>query len=288
VLAEHPDIFSSVYVAMVAVAEGSGKIVTIFSHLAVLQERQLDLRRKVTSALAYPAVLLFFCLLCICLFVYFILPMMAPVLLETGATMPLSTQILLSFRVLLPASLLLLGLTVAGLLFGRPAIRRYLAAHPEVRLRLDGLPFAIPKLRSLASKLYTARLLYPTATMLETGLTLTAALSQAAAASGNTLMIKRVEKAIAALTEGASLRESLELHEVFPNTAVQMIAVGDETGRLSAMFSYVADHYDEEVESELQLFVSLAEPLIMAVMGLLVGFVVVSSLLPTLQVMQNL
>ena len=284
----YPTVFGQVYIALAMMGEQSGQIVIAFRRLADLLERQTNMRKRVVSAITYPCVLLVVSCLAIAGFIYFVLPMMAPMFENSGAPMPLPTKILLSMRSVVPVVTLLVFGLLAGSWFGKPWIKRYFREHPEVQRLVHGIPFYIPVISGIYSKITTARVLYSMSTMLDSGLTMTATLKRAARAAGNELVAYRLDSATERIMEGASLGEALAIYQVFPPGAVQMLTVGEEAANLTEMVKHVADMYDSEVEVALNDIASILEPMIMMVMGCIVGFIVLAAVLPTVNLIENL
>lgn len=283
-----PLVFSPIYIALAEMGEQSGQIVTAYRRLADLMERQTNMRKKVVSALTYPCVLLVVSMAAIAGFVYFVLPMMTPMFTNMGVDLPLPTRMLLSLRTVVPVATILAVLSLLGLWLGRPWMKIYLHTHPEKLRQLHAIWFYIPVVSGIYSKLATARILYSMSTMLDAGLTMTSTMKRAAMAAGNQFIAFRLNKATESVMEGASLAEALSIYEVFPNTAIQMLAVGEESANLSGMVTHIANLYDSEVEVALNDIASVIEPIIMIVMGGVVGFIVLAAVLPTVQLIQAL
>lgn len=283
-----PLIFSPIYIALAEMGEQSGQIVTAYRRMADLMERQTNMRKKVVSALTYPCVLLAVSVTAIIGFVYFVLPMMTPMFENMGVELPLPTRMLLATRVVVPAMTVLFFLSLIALWLAKPWIRLYMHTRPEKLRQVHAIWFYIPVVSGIYSKLATARILYSMATMLDAGLTMTATMKRAAMAAGNEYVAYRLNKATESVMEGASLAEALGIYEVFPNTAIQMLAVGEESASLSTMVTHIANLYDSEVEVALNDIASVIEPIIMIVMGAVVGFIVLAAVLPTVQLIQAL
>ena len=179
-------------------------------------------------------------------------------------------------------------LSLIGIWLGKPWVKVYLNTHPEKLRQLHSVWFYLPVVSGIYSKLATARILYSMSTMLDAGLTMTSTMQRAALAAGNQFIAFRLKKACESVMEGASLAEALSIYEVFPNTAIQMLAVGEESASLSAMVTHIANLYDSEVEVALNDIASVIEPIIMIVMGGVVGFIVLAAVLPTVQLIQAL
>ena len=219
---------------------------------------------------------------------HFVLPMMTPMFENSGVPLPLPTRILMSSRTVVPiATILIFGLLLGSWL-GKPWISRYFRERPEVQRQIHSIPFYIPLVSSIYAKISTARVLYSMSTMLDAGLTMTSTIKRSAAAAGNEYIAHKLNQSNERIMEGASLGEALTIYQVFPSGAIQMLTVGEEAANLTDMVKHVADMYDSEVELALNDIASLLEPLIMVVMGLIVGFIVLSAVLPTVQLIQSL
>jgi len=285
---QFPKIFNSIYIALAEMGEQSGQIITAYKRMADLMERQTNMKKRVVAALTYPTVLFVVSMGAIAGFVYFVLPMMTPMFENSGVPLPLPTRILMSSRTVVPiATILIFGLLLGSWL-GKPWISRYFRERPEVQRQIHSIPFYIPLVSSIYAKISTARVLYSMSTMLDAGLTMTSTIKRSAAAAGNEYIAHKLNQSNERIMEGASLGEALTIYQVFPSGAIQMLTVGEEAANLTDMVKHVADMYDSEVELALNDIASLLEPLIMVVMGLIVGFIVLSAVLPTVQLIQSL
>ena len=283
-----PKVFSPIYVALAQMGEESGQIVTAYKRLADLLERQTNMRKRVVAALTYPSVLFVVSCFAIAGFIYFVLPMMTPMFENSGVPLPLPTRMLLSLRTVVPIATVLGVCGLLGIWIGRPWIKRFFVDRPELQRQLHALPFHIPVVSGIYSKISTARVLYSMCTMLDSGLTMTSTMKRAAGAAGNAHIAYRLKQATERIMEGSSLGEALGVYNVFPRGAIQMLSVGEESANLVNMVRHVADMYDSEVELALNDIASVLEPIIMVFMGLIVGFIVLSAVLPTVQLIQNL
>lgn len=284
----YPTVFNSVYIALAEMGEQSGQITTAYRRMADLLERQTNMRKRVVAALTYPCVLFVVSCFAIAGFIYFVLPMMTPMFENSGVELPLPTRILLSLRTVVPIVTIFLFVTLLGAWLGKPWIKRYLKKNPGHQRQLHKIPFYIPVVSSIYMKLSTARVLYSMSTMLDSGLTMTSTIKRSAMAAGNEYIAFRLNQANESIMEGCSLGEALSIYQVFPSGAIQMLTVGEESANLTNMVKHVADMYDSEVELALNDIASILEPIIMVFMGLIVGFIVLSAVLPTVQLIQNL
>ena len=283
-----PKVFNPIYIALAQMGEQSGQIITAYQRLADLMERQTNMKKRVVSALTYPAVLFVVSCAAIAGFIYFVLPQMTPMFENSGVELPLPTRMLLSLRTVVPIGTILIFALLAGWWLGKPWISRYFRDHPELQRRLHAIPFHIPVVAGIYSKISCARVLYSMCTMLDSGLTMTSTIKRSAAAAGNEYVAHRLNQSNERIMEGASLGEALSIYQVFPPGAIQMLTVGEEAANLTNMVKHVADMYDQEVELALNDIASILEPMIMIVMGCVVGFIVLSAVLPTVQLIQAL
>ncbi len=284
----YPTVFNQVYISLAEMGEQSGQLNTAFKRLADLMERQTNMKKRVVSALTYPCVLLVVSTLAIAGFIYYVLPMMEPMFTSTGMPLPLPTKILLSLRVVVPLGTLLLILTAIGVWLSKPWLRVYFKENPGKLQILHAIPLQLPVISGIFGKLATARVLYSMATMLDAGMTMTDTIKRSSAAAGNAYIAHKLMSANERIMEGSTLGEALSTFEVFPSGAIQMLAVGEESANLSDMVAHVARLYDSEVELALNDIASILEPVIMVVMGGVVGFIVLAAIMPTVQLIQNL
>lgn len=286
-LKRHPRVFSEVYVGLIAAGETTGMLMPILGRLADLSERNLKLRRKVSATLTYPLVLLALSVLSILAFLYFVLPMLVPIFTSLKIELPLPTRMLLQVSGLMKSPFF--WLAALGGPFALWALWPRLAvASPGLQRNLHRLALELPVAGRLLERLISARILFSLATLLESGYPLSACLEKCEKVAGNLEVAHRLRQARSLLVDGSSAAECLGSAGVFPRGAVQMISVGEETGAIAEMISRVASVYEDEVELALLDLAALLEPLILIGMGLVVGFVVLAAILPTVQLLNHL
>ncbi len=284
----YPQVFSEVYISLIETGENSGQIGTLLNRLADLLEKQQRMQKKVIATLTYPCILLLVSMLCVLVFIFMILPMIEPMFLSMKIDLPLPTRILLASRTLLvPGVSLTILAALAGWIF-RPYVRAYLNKNKPLKLRLAQYPLLIPIFGQVARKIAVSRVLYSMSTMLDAGMTLVAAVQRASSVSGNAWIFDRMLLCKAAIVEGKTVAQSLRVTEVFPESAIQLITIGEETSNLATMVGYVANMYEEDADLALTDMANMLEPLLMGGMGLIVGFIVLSAMLPTLQLINSL
>lgn len=279
--------FDTVYVGLVKAGEMSGRLHEMLERLADVTEREVELQKRIISIVTYPLMLLLVCFLGTIGFIFFVLPTLTPLFKDLGVDLPLPTRILLASRdFILPGAAALL---IVSLLFYflKDRLIDAIKQRPSLERRLARMPFLVPVAGGVYDKLVTARVLYSLSTMLDVGITLNQALAMAEATAGNAYVAYKLGRARMDLADGVGVTDCFRLNELFSPSALHLISAGEESARLSEMFAFVARVFDEEVEYSLQSAASILEPLIMVVMGVVVGFVTISAALPTITLLQK-
>ena len=289
-MAEQPRVFNDTYVAMVKAGETSGGLDMALKKLADLMEKTVTMQKRIQSTFAYPAVIFVVCVAVICLFVFYILPLMLPVFLSMGVTLPWPTRLLVWIvgtardpRIMIPLMIILgIGLYVLVM------IMRNSKSNPQLKYMIDLNILKIPVAGKLLMLNDQSRVLYTMATLLDAGVSLTDVLSTLEMIAGNQVLTQKLGWARRSMLDGASVFRAFEMHDAFPQTCLQMIKVGEETGNLSDMVRRIGKLYEEDVEIQLDNLASMLEPLIMAVMGTIVGFVAIAAFMPMVELLANL
>ena len=271
-LAQHPRYFDPLFTAMVSAGELSGALDVVFARLAEHLEESAELRSQVRSALLYPALMTVVASIGVIILLGFVIPRFAGILADLGSSLPLSTRLLLGASALLTKAWwlwLLLGATAAYMI---PTA----LARPETRRRWHAARLAWPWIGDLELKYSTARFARTLGLLLKSSVPALPALKIARASATNLVVQESVDRAAAALAEGSALAPSLA--GTLPPLALQMLAVGEESGRLEELCLRVADTYDGEVRRALRTGVALLEPALILIFGALVGFVALGML----------
>ena len=271
-LAQHPRYFDPLFIAMVSAGELSGALDVVFARLSEHVEESAELRSQVRSALLYPALMSVVATIGVIVLLGFVIPRFASVLADVGGTLPLSTRLLLGASALLTKAWwlwLLLGVAAA---YAIPSA----LARPATRRRWHAARLTWPWIGDIELKYSTARLARTLGLLLKSGVPALPALKIARASATNLMVQESVDRAAAALAEGSALAPSLA--GTLPPLALQMIAVGEESGRLEDLCLRVADTYDGEVRRSLRTGVALLEPALIVIFGALVGFVALGML----------
>ncbi len=271
-LGKHAKVFPPLFVNMVRAGEAGGMVESVLLRLADYLERNQKIRDEVRSAMSYPIILALVASAAITILLVYVLPKFANLFDELGAAMPASTQFVMGASDLLQHYWWAAGLIVAGIVLG---VRRY-RSTPEGQLRWDGWALRAPLLGDLTSKVRIARFARTLGTMLQGGVPLIRALEIVRAVVGNRVINSAVGVVQQEVSEGKGLGGPLEKVGVFPPLAIQMVAVGEDTGRLDEMLLVVAEHYDREVTNTVNSLMSMVGPLILVVMGGIAGFIVIA------------
>ncbi len=278
----HPKMFPELYASMVRAGEESGTLGLSLSRLADHLERQAGTRNRVRSALTYPLLMAAVASLVVIFLLTFVVPKIVGVFANLGRALPLPTRILIGVSHLLASTWWALLVLLAG---GVVWLRRHLATPKGARLR-DSLVLRLPLVGRVAHLSALSRFARTLSTMTAGGIPIDRALKIVAPVVGNIVIAERIEAAAARVVEGSSLSEALRVHAEIPPTLVQMIAVGEESGKLDYLLDKMADAIDGEIEARLSRMLSLLEPLIILFMGVVVGYIVISVLLPLLEISQ--
>ncbi len=279
-LARHPRYFPDLYVNMVTAGETSGHLDAVLLRLADFLEKSMQRRSQVISALLYPAVLITVAVGAVAFIIGFLIPKLAALFEEMEQTLPLITQALLAIADVLSHIWWVLVLLVVAAVVGV----RWYARTEAGRESLDVLALRMPLLGPIWHKMAVSRLARTFGTMLGGGVPILSALEISGNAVGNRPMARAVEATREEVREGTSLALALEHANAFPPLLIHMADVGEETGQLPEMMGRVADSLDFEVDSTLGRLTTLLEPVIIIVMGVIVGFIVLAVLLPIFQI----
>ncbi len=281
-LEAHQDVFPSLYVNMVRAGEASGALQAVLSRLADYLERSAELRDTVKNALIYPAILLVVAGLSVVALLVVVVPQFAQMFDDMGQALPLATRIVIGLGDLMRGYWWALLLGILGLV---SLVNRQLA-RPEVKYRWDRRVLTLPLIGDLVAKVETARLSRTLSTLIHNGVTLLAALTLVKDVLSNKIIAEAVSAAAEELKRGRGLAETLLEQAVLPKLAIQMIKVGEESGKLEPMLDKVANLYDREVKSAVQRMLSLLEPLLIVGLGLIVAGIIMSIVVAIVSVNQ--
>ncbi len=276
-LAKHPMHFDDLFVNLVEAGEQAGALETLLDKIATYKEKTEAIKKKIKKALFYPASVVVVAIVVTAILLIFVIPEFESLFQGFGADLPAFTRLVIDISNFVQATgwLLLIGgvLAVMGFLHAK---KRYRAVQHVI----DRVSLKIPVIGSILNKAAIARYARTLSTTFAAGVPLVEALDSVAGATGNIVYEEAVLKMRDEVATGQRLQRAMEDVELFPNMVNQMVAVGEESGSLDEMAAKVADFYEQEVDNAVDQMSSLLEPLIMAVLGVLVGGLVVAMYLP--------
>ena len=276
-LSRHPDVFSNFYVNMVKVGEETGKLNQTFAHLADYLDRQYALTSKTRNALIYPAFVVATFFIVMPLMFTVVIPKLSAIILDSGQPPPFFTSVVIAISNLFVhyGFFALILLVLVGIWVWR------LSSTPKGKIYLDALKLSTPAIGNLYKKLYLSRITDNLNTMLSSSVPIVRAIDITGEVVGS-LVYKRVLAEVAdGVKSGLALSAAFERHgEQIPGIMVQMVLVGEETGSLGAILKTLTDFYKREVDDAVDTLVGLIEPVMIVVLGLGVGILLVSVLMP--------
>ncbi|HEX2049944.1 MAG TPA: type II secretion system F family protein [Actinomycetota bacterium] len=280
-MAKHPKVFNTLYVSMVRAGETGGQLDAVLTRVAETFEADYRLRQKVKSAMTYPSVVAGIAVLLVTIMLLFVVPTFADMFENLGGDLPLPTQILVTVsenaKLLVPLALVM---AVAGVV----AYKKLRAKNAGMRLRFDKLKLRVPVFGALFRKVALSRFTRTLALLLKAGVPVLQALDIVAETTGNEVLARASHEVKESVRSGESMSAPLDRHKIFPPMVVQMIAVGEDTGALDAMLDKISDFYDQEVESTTEQLTSLIEPVMIAILGGVVGAMVIALYMPMFKI----
>lgn len=276
-LARHPRYFGGLHVSLVAAGERSGRLPDLLANLATWLERRERIRKKISSALSYPLAVLGIAAIVVGLMLVYVVPEFERMFAGYGAGLPPLTRLVVSLSDRLREDGLLWLSATGSSAVALAWLRRRL---PGLRMLQDRLKLRLPMLGGLFARAALARFMRTLATLLEAGLPAIEALDGASGACGNRVYQAAIRRVRDDVATGQSLRRSMAYVQALPPAMVRMLGVGEETGRLGEMCRHLANRYEEELKSSADRMGALLEPLLMAILGVLIGGLVLSMYLP--------
>jgi general secretion pathway protein F len=278
---KHREVFSRFYINMVKAGEAGGSLGNVMQRLADYMERSAELKESVVSALIYPAILLVVAVASVMILVIFVVPQFKQIFDQSGKALPFATDVVLTTGIFLRKNwpIILAGVMLSIWLFSRSF------AKPATRARWDARFLHWPILGNLLGKVEMARFSRSLGTLLQNGVPLLVGLSILKDTLGNAVFRDAVDVVSRDLKEGRGMAKPMMEANVFPKLAVQMIGVGEETGKLDEMLVQVADVYDREVAAAIKRALALIEPVMIVGLALLIGGIIMSILVAMFDLM---
>lgn len=282
---KHPDCFDTLYISMVEAGEVGGVLDEVLNRLAKLLEDMARLQNQIKSAMSYPIVVGSFAVLVFLAMTIFLIPIFANIFTEIGGELPALTSFMLwlsgvlrSWKALIPV----VFFSVVSF-----ALKQYYKT-PIGRLQIDGFMLKMPLFGDLNEKSSVARFCRIFGTLTRSGVPLLNSLDIVKNTAGNQVIANAVENAKQDIQQGGMISIAIQKENVFPGLAIQMISVGEETGELDSMLMKVADFYEDEVEQTVKSLTSIMEPIMIIVLGGMVGTILLSMYLPMFKVFEKL
>ncbi len=275
-LKKHPKVFSGLYTNMVEAGEAGGILDTILNRLAAYIEKAMTLKKRVKTAMFYPATIVSVALVVVTFLLMYVIPTFEQLFAGFGASLPLPTVIVLGLSRFVQAYILFI---IGGLVGTVVGLRMYYRTEGGKRA-IDGLLLRLPIFGTLIRKVAVAKFTRTLGTLVSSGVGILEGLDITARTAGNKVVEDAILKARTTIAQGKTIAEPLQASKVFPPMVTQMIAVGEQTGALDRMLNKIADFYDEEVDSSVAGLTSLLEPLLVIFLGVIIGGVVIAMYLP--------
>ena len=272
----HPKAFDNLYVNMIAAGEAGGILDTILQRLSVYIEKAVKLRSQVRSAMIYPVAVIFIAAIVVAVILLKVIPTFAALFTSLGAELPLPTRIVIAASNFLARYFIFVVLAIGALAYG---VRRYYRTYRGRRV-IDGLLLKAPILGTILRKISVARFCRTLATLTSSGVPILESLDITARTAGNAIVEDAILETRKSVEGGKTIVEPLKDSNVFPNMVVQMIGVGEQTGALDAMLNKIADFYEDEVDVAVQGLVKLMEPVMIFILGVIIGGIVIAMYLP--------
>lgn len=281
---KHPNAFSNFYVAMVRSGEESGKLMETFKYLADYLERQYELLSKTRNALIYPAFVIVTFIVVMALMLTMVIPQLSAILIETGQDLPFYTKAVIALSNFFVKFWPFILIFVIGL----SAYFIFLSRTDSGKKRIDGMKLALPLFGELYRKLYLSRIADNMNTMLSAGIPVPRSLEITGQVVDNKVFQEVMEQALIDVREGRQISASFEKQPVIPAIMVAMIRVGEETGSTGQILTTLARFYKREVDNAVDTLIGLIEPILIVGLGIGVGFLLTSVLIPIYNIASSL
>jgi type IV pilus assembly protein PilC len=274
--AAYGNLFPSLYPSSLKAGERSGELEGVIRRFIRYMQLVLNARRRVVSALVYPAVLVFVSIAMIAIMAIYVVPKFMGFFEDLDAELPMITQVVLAGSSFLSQNWLLILAILAGTFWGV----RIWGRTDVGRVALDGFKLRVPFVGPVLHRFALAEFCRSLATLLSGGIPLVPAFEIAVSAVGNTFVRRRIEPRIQLVREGKPFHQALDESDIFTDMAVDMVKVGEATGSLDDMLTSVADFLDEQIETRMQRLLSLVEPLMLVFMGIIIAILLIAIYLP--------
>ncbi|MCH2155294.1 MAG: type II secretion system F family protein [Opitutales bacterium] len=285
-LVQHPKIFDKLFVNMVRAGEAGGVLEVVLSRLATFQEKALKTKKKIKSAMVYPAVVITVAVGIVVLLMIVVVPSFQGIFdsMLKGAPLPWLTQFVVDISNFLKENIIAFILLVGGGIFGLS----YAGQVPVGKAVIDSLSLKLPKIGDLATKAVISRFTRTFGTLMSSGVPILEALNITREIVGNGIYEKAIDRIHNAVRDGEQLSVQMDRESVFPTMVTSMVDVGEETGDLAEMLNRIADNYDKDLDNAVDAVTSIIEPIMIVFLAVVVGFIVIALFLPIVEIIRTL
>jgi type IV pilus assembly protein PilC len=278
-LKKHPKVFDDLYVNMVAAGEAGGVLNAILNRIAVFIEKATKLKRKVKGAMIYPATIVVVAVAVVSVLLIYVIPVFGELYGSMGKALPAPTQITINLSNWFRAYFIY----IVGIVVALGVALRFYYKTDNGKLMIDGMMLRFPVVGDLIRKVAVARFSQNMSVLLSSGVPILDGLAITAKTAGNKVVERAIMKCRVSISQGKTLAEPMAESRIFPPMVCQMVAVGENTGSLDSLLKKVAEFYEDEVDSAVANLTALMEPVIMIVLGIIIGGLVISMYLPIFQ-----
>ncbi|MGL5064789.1 MAG: type II secretion system F family protein [Microcoleus sp.] len=287
-MAKFPDVFDQLFISMVAAGEVGGVLDEVLDRLALMMEKNHKTEAEIKSAMSYPKTVLFIAIVIFFAMTIFLLPTFAKIFSDIGADLPAFTLFMLGISAFCTAWPPIQQFTVIGVIIALYIAFQMYYKTPVGRLQIDKIALKLPIFGDLIEKSAVARFCIIFGSLTRSGVPILNSLEIVRDVAGNQAIANAIEYARSEIQSGGMISIALQEQQVFPSLAIQMMAIGEETGELDKMLMKVGAFYETEVEEAVKALTSMLEPLMIVVIGAIVGSILLSMYLPMFAVFQNL
>lgn len=281
---KHEEVFPSLLVNMIDAGEVSGNLDNIMDRMALHYEKEYKINNKVKGAMAYPIILAGLSTIVVIFLLTFIMPTFTGMFEDSGVPLPLPTRILLKMSDMLTSKWYVFVIAIGLLIYG---FIRYMKTN-QGKTTIDSIKLKIPIVKGTVTKIITSRFSRTLSTLMMSGVPLIQALDIVSKVVGNKVVEKGILDAKEDVRKGTSLSAPLQRIDAFPLMLTQMVEIGEESGSLDDILEKTANFYDEEVEVSIQRLTTMLEPIMIVVMAVVIGFIVISMVLPMFDMMNTI
>lgn len=272
----HEEVFPELLVSLVEAGETSGNLDSIMLRMSTHYEKQYKMNNKIRNAMIYPIILSIVAVVVLIVIMTFVLPTFTGIFEQSGTALPWSTRFLIGMSSAFRNHFIMIAIAIAGIVIAV----KYFNKTEQGRVFTSSLKLKLPILKKLNQKIVVSRFTRTLSTLLSSGITLAQALPIVSSSLGNRIAQTAIDGVREKVIVGKTLNSSIKEAEIFPDMLSSMVKIGEESGSLDDILNKTADFYDEEVETQLQATVALMEPLLIVFMGLVIGFIIISIMLP--------